>query len=198
MKTTLLAATAALMLGSLTMASPANARDSARSEKPVKQDNCITDKKDKLQICSLDDPISGFRLVSFGDRPKKGAQNNHHASFIMPLLPDGSDVQRNEAGVPIILANPTSAMANWESKLADIPGQVLGGFANGGLSTLVCVLGKCNRNNGTGVNNFIATQANAASVADVDVALANAIAVSPAGTPGGCPPSSTCPYGFKP
>ena len=193
MKKTLWAASAALVISSLTPATPAFARDREHSAKPAKQDNCVTDKEDKLQICSLDDPISGFRLVSFGDRPKKGAQNNHHASFIMPLKADGSDVQRNETGVPIIVANPTSAIGNWESKVADIPGQVLGGFANGGLSTIVCVLGKCNKSKGAGVNNFIATQANSGAAIDFDsdIAIANAIAVSP-----GCPSgtgSTSCP-----
>ena len=200
MKTTLLAACAALVLGSLS-ATPATARDdtpAAKQSKPAThaplQGSCTGDKKKHIKVCTLDDPVSGLRFVNWGARTKEGSQNNHAGTFVMPLQANGKDVMTNEAGVPMIIANPTSATANFQSKLADIPGAMLSGFANGGLSTLICVLGKCNRNNGTGVNNFIATQANSGSQSnvDVDVALANAIAVSPAGRPGGCPTGGGC------
>lgn len=199
MKKTLLAVSAALVLGSLTMAAPAHARDdtpAAKQDKPSKraplQASCTKDKDGHIKVCTLDDSVSGLRFVDWGMRTKEGSQSNFAGALIMQLDPnDPGDVVRDQAGLPIVMANPTAATANAQSKWADLPGLVLGGFANGGLSTMICVLGKCNKSRGAGVNNFIATQANAASVADVDVALANAIAVSP-----GCPSgtgSTSCP-----
>ena len=72
MKTTLLAACAALVLGSLS-ATPATARDdtpAAKQSKPAThaplQGSCTGDKKKHIKVCTLDDPVSGLRFVNWG------------------------------------------------------------------------------------------------------------------------------------
>ena len=198
MKKTFLAAFAALIIGSLTTTpalarekAPAAEQEQASKHAPL-QGSCTRDKDKHIKVCTLDDPLSGMRFVDWGTRTKEGSQNNFAGAIIMQLDPaKPGDVKRTPDGLPIVLANPTAAALNAQSKWADIPGQVLSGFANGGLSTLVCVLGKCNKGRGSGVNNFIATQANAGAAVDFDAAIANAVAVSP-----GCPAgtgSTSCP-----